>query len=69
MLGYSQRALRKDPAVSADTNSESHQLEAQLGATKLIRIRRIVGHPSRLASRPPVRKENEKGKGYIAVPA
>eukprot|EP00983_Pelagomonas_calceolata_P128867 1161554-Pelagomonas_calceolata.AAC.1 len=54
MLGNSQRALKKDQTVSADTNNESHQLEAHLGATKLKRIERAVGHPSRLASRPPV---------------
>eukprot|EP00983_Pelagomonas_calceolata_P016678 525170-Pelagomonas_calceolata.AAC.4 len=50
----SQRAFRKGLTVSAGTISESHQLEAQLGATKLMRIRRGVGHPSRLASCPPV---------------
>eukprot|EP00983_Pelagomonas_calceolata_P007553 245276-Pelagomonas_calceolata.AAC.2 len=53
LLGKSQRALRKDPTASAGTNSESQQLEAQLGASKLMQIRRVFSHPSRLASRPP----------------
>eukprot|EP00983_Pelagomonas_calceolata_P051399 1142385-Pelagomonas_calceolata.AAC.3 len=54
MLGNSQHALRKDPTVSSGTNSESHQLKAQLGGTKLMWIRQFVGHPSRLVPRPPV---------------
>eukprot|EP00983_Pelagomonas_calceolata_P056260 1144512-Pelagomonas_calceolata.AAC.1 len=44
----------EDPTASAVTNSVSHQLKAQLGATKLMRIRRIAGHPPKLVSRPPV---------------
>eukprot|EP00983_Pelagomonas_calceolata_P058893 1145678-Pelagomonas_calceolata.AAC.2 len=54
MLGNSQHASRKDPTVTADTNTESHQLETYLGTTKLMRIRRVVGHPLGLASCPPV---------------
>eukprot|EP00983_Pelagomonas_calceolata_P082579 1155966-Pelagomonas_calceolata.AAC.1 len=55
MLGNSQCASREDPTVSACTNSEfQRQLEARLGVTKLMQIRWVVGHPSRLASRPPV---------------
>eukprot|EP00983_Pelagomonas_calceolata_P031879 1000812-Pelagomonas_calceolata.AAC.1 len=46
MLGNSQRALRKDPTVSASANAKSAlvspTIEAQLGATKLMRIRRTV---------------------------
>eukprot|EP00967_Tisochrysis_lutea_P021824 scaffold24841_cov15-Tisochrysis_lutea.AAC.1 len=51
MLGHTQHATRKDSTVSISTDSESHQLKAQLGATKLMRV---VSHPSRLPSRPPV---------------
>eukprot|EP00983_Pelagomonas_calceolata_P130380 1161679-Pelagomonas_calceolata.AAC.3 len=52
--GHQPACITEDPIVSAGTNSESHQLEAQLGATRLMRIRRAIGHPSRLASCPPV---------------
>eukprot|EP00983_Pelagomonas_calceolata_P125538 1161220-Pelagomonas_calceolata.AAC.2 len=50
MLG--RRASRKDPTVSADT--ESHQQGVQPGSTKLMQIRGVVGHHSNLASRPPI---------------
>eukprot|EP00983_Pelagomonas_calceolata_P125702 1161229-Pelagomonas_calceolata.AAC.11 len=51
-LGNSQRAKRKYTIVSAGTKSKSHQLGAQLGATKPMWIWRVVGHPYRLVFRP-----------------
>eukprot|EP00983_Pelagomonas_calceolata_P065395 1148576-Pelagomonas_calceolata.AAC.1 len=44
----------KDLKVSADTNSEPHQPEAELEANKLLSFQRGVGHSSRLAYRPPL---------------
>eukprot|EP00983_Pelagomonas_calceolata_P014875 471907-Pelagomonas_calceolata.AAC.1 len=42
-----QRALRKDPTVSAGTDSEPHHLKAYLKATKLMWVQRVVSHPCR----------------------
>eukprot|EP00967_Tisochrysis_lutea_P081068 scaffold111662_cov18-Tisochrysis_lutea.AAC.1 len=51
--GQQPTCVMEEPTVSSGTNSDSHRLEAQLGANKTMQIRRIVGHPSGLASRPP----------------
>eukprot|EP00983_Pelagomonas_calceolata_P042829 1138673-Pelagomonas_calceolata.AAC.1 len=64
-LGNSQRALRKDPTASTDPNSESQQLIAQRGATKLMKIQRAVGHPCRLVSCPPVSSSSREVRGQM----
>eukprot|EP00967_Tisochrysis_lutea_P013271 scaffold14808_cov15-Tisochrysis_lutea.AAC.1 len=53
-LGSRHCALRKDPTFSSDTNTESHQLEPQLGANILKWIWWVIGHPFRLAFCPSV---------------